>query len=173
MKIIDRFIDRITQRPADFIIGGRDDPYLYRWWVIPRNRWFNVYLHCFARSDDDRALHDHPWLFNCSVLLRGQYREWTFADKAMRELKFTDRKAGAIKLRLGGAPHRVELFRPAMAVGNGAPRPIGREMPCWTLFITGPVVREWGFHCPNGWVHWKLFTDARDSGSIGRGCDQP
>ena len=55
-------IARITRRPADFVIGGAERPYLRRWWVIPRNRLFNVYLHQFLRSDDDRALHDHPWL---------------------------------------------------------------------------------------------------------------
>ena len=50
-----------------------------------------------------------------------------------------------------------------------------RDIPvqCWTLFITGPVVRDWGFHCPDaGWVFWKNFVDARDAGSIGRGCAQ-
>jgi hypothetical protein len=46
-----------------------------------------------------------------------------------------------------------------------------KPAPCWTVFITGPIVREWGFHCPKGWVHWREFTDARDSGSIGKGCD--
>ena len=35
--------------------------YLSRWHIIPRNRYFNIYLHKFVGSDDDRALHDHPW----------------------------------------------------------------------------------------------------------------
>lgn len=31
-------IRRIAERrPPDFIIGRVDDPYLLRWWVIPRN----------------------------------------------------------------------------------------------------------------------------------------
>lgn len=47
-------------RAPDFYIGGNANPYLLRWWVIPRNRFFNVYLHKFLRDDDDRALHDHP-----------------------------------------------------------------------------------------------------------------
>ena len=58
-------------RKPDFIIGGHDAPYLLRWWLIPRNRFFNVYVHQFLRSDDDRALHDHPWLLNCAILLNG------------------------------------------------------------------------------------------------------
>jgi hypothetical protein len=40
-------------RPPDYIIGGEADPYLRRWWVIPRNRFFNIYLHHFVRSDDE------------------------------------------------------------------------------------------------------------------------
>jgi hypothetical protein len=50
-----------------------------RWWVIPRNKFFNIYLHHFLHSDDDRALHDHPW-WNVSILLRsGSYVEHTIA----------------------------------------------------------------------------------------------
>ena len=64
--------NNIMRRPPDFIIGEPANPYLIRWWVIPRNRWFNIYLHEIRRSDDDRALHDHPWL-NCSILLHGGY----------------------------------------------------------------------------------------------------
>ncbi len=42
----------------------------------------------------------------------------------------------------------------------------------WSLFITGPVVRTWGFHCENGWVPWRDFVDERDTGKIGRGCGE-
>ena len=41
---------------SDLVVGGDADPYLRRWWLIPRNRIFNVYLHHFMRSDDDRVL---------------------------------------------------------------------------------------------------------------------
>lgn len=146
-------------RKPDFIIGGHDAPYLLRWWLIPRNRFFNVYVHLFLRSDDDRALHDHPWLFNCSILLKGSYLEHTPAGEFLR-------REGSLKFRWGAAPHRVELFDVAAFAPELGIRP------CWTMFITGPVVREWGFHCPKGWVPWREFTDARDKGSIGRGCDQ-
>jgi hypothetical protein len=49
-------------------------PALRRHLLIPRNPIFNVYLHHFLRSDDDRALHDHPWI-NLSLLLDGCYLE--------------------------------------------------------------------------------------------------
>lgn len=153
LKAITRRCLRImASRPPDFVIGGHDNPYLLRWYAIPRNRLFNIYLHEFRRSDDDRALHDHPW-FNVSLLLEGRYIEHTIAAGGVNAR--TLRQAGDWKFRAPWAAHRVEL--------DGAP--------CRTLFITGPVQRSWGFHCPQGWRHWRVFTDARDTGSIGRGCE--
>lgn len=140
-----------NKRQPDFIIGGESSPYLRRWWLIPRNKWFNVYLHEFLRSDDDRALHCHPWL-NFSYLLEGEYIEHTIAAGGIHYA--AHRKAGNWKFRFATSAHRIEVGKP-----------------CWTLFITGPVVREWGFHCVKGFRHWKEFVSDRDKGSIGRGCD--
>ncbi len=155
-------------RNPDFVIGGAERPYLLRWWLIPRNPIFNIYVHRFLRSDDDRALHDHPWLFNCSILLDGEYLEHTPRGVFLR-------KAGQWKFRWGGAPHRVELVEIPAWDGTIAPGKIcaatPRPLACWTVFITGPRVRQWGFHCPRGWVHWKTFTSADDPGSAGRGCE--
>jgi hypothetical protein len=140
-------ISRVTRRPPDFVIGGTERPYLRRWWVIPRNRFFNVYLHQFVRSDDDRALHDHP--FYCgSRILRGRYLEHTLRG-------VFERKAGDFVFRRGTTLHRVELH----------------DGPCWSLFVTGPRYRTWGFACPQGWRPWREFVDARDSGAVGKGCD--
>lgn len=136
-------------RAPDFIIGPHDAPYLRRWWIIPRNRFFNIYLHNFLKSDDDRALHDHMYV-NASILLKGYYLEHT------KRGQFT-RKRWHIYFRRPSTAHRVEILPECPSV--------------WTLFITGPRVRDWGFHCPNGWRHWKEFVDARDAGQIGRGCD--
>lgn len=41
-----------------------------------------------------------------------------------------------------------------------------------SLFIAGPKVREWGFHCPNGWVHWREFTAGDRGELVGRGCGE-
>lgn len=140
------------KRPPDFVIGGEEDPYLLRWYVIPRNRIFNIYLHYFMRSDDDRALHDHPWV-NVSYLLDGKYTEHQILEGGVH--KKTLKEAGDFRVRLTGKfAHRIELT-------HGY---------CWTLFVTGPKYREWGFHCPNGWVHWKNFVSRDDKGSVGKGC---
>ena len=133
------------QRAPDFVIG---DDYLRRWWLIPRNEGCNVYLHEILHSDDDRALHDHPW-DNTSMLLIGSYIEHT------PEGVF-DRAAGSIVTRKATDAHRLEIPEGGRAV---------------SLFITGPKLREWGFHCPNGWRHWREFVDERDSGQVGRGCE--
>jgi hypothetical protein len=169
MKLRDRILARLTRRAPDFVIGGHKRPYLRRWFVIPRNPVFNVYLHQFLRSDDDRALHDHPWLFNASWLLRGAYVEHTI--KAGGLCVRTLREAGAFKLRWGASPHRLELLSLADYVSS-QPGATDIPMTCWTLFITGPRVRQWGFYCMDrGWIHWKRFTAASDPGAIGAGCD--
>lgn len=146
--ITPRLLAVAEKRNADKIIGGKDDPYLLRWYVIPRNRWFNVYLHRFVRSDDDRALHDHPWI-NCSVVLDGSYKEVTPNGTTVRV-------AGDLIFRKPSTLHRIELFRTITSF----PLPFkDGEFPVWTLFLTGPVVRDWGFACPQGWRHWKDFSD--------------
>ena len=76
-------------RAPDFIIGGAEDAYMLRWWVIPRNRWFNIYLHKILRDDDPRALHDHPW-WNISIVLKGGYLEWFSNPGKTTELERND-----------------------------------------------------------------------------------
>lgn len=147
-------------REPDRIIGGEDDPYLHRWHVIPRNRWCNIYLHHFLRSDDDRALHDHPWV-NLSILLRGSYREHLPGGRIKLRKPWRPWAFWRLTPRLPTSAHRVALHQG-----------IAGEIPVWTLFLTGPTVRAWGFHCPKGWRHWRDFTDPTAHGNtVGRGCD--
>lgn len=160
-RFADWLIARAQRREPDFIVGGREHPYLLRWWLIPRNRFFNIYLHKFLRDDDDRALHDHPWAW-CSILLRGKYVEHTIAPGGIHRRQL--RTAGTVKFALPSKAHRIEL----LVDGEGY------SIPCWTVFITGPRVRQWGFHCPErGWVHWQDFVAADDVGAVGRGCGEP
>ena len=168
----------IEKRPPDFVIGGQardafycalndrwSDGYLERWWLIPRNRVFNIYMHQVWRSDDDRALHDHPW-FNLSLILARGYVETTIKAGGIEQRR--RRLPGDLIFRSPWAAHRLELqphFDPDLDV------PLPPE-PVLTLFITGPVVRDWGFHCPKvGWRHWKDFTNPADKGAVGRGCE--
>lgn len=156
---------RAFHRHPDFIIGRPGSPYMRRWYVIPRNRWFNIYLHNIVRSDDDRALHDHPW-WNLSILLKGGYWEVTppyrplypeMAIDLFHEPKLVRkwRRPGSVVLRRATDAHRLEV--------TGS---------TWSLFITGRNVRSWGFWCPQGWRHWQQFVDMTNTGAVGPGCGE-
>lgn len=156
MNIAASLISRATRRAPDQLIGADNPPtYLTRWYLLPRNRFFNVYLHHFGRSDDDRAHHTHPWLFNVSLVLRGMLVEHVIERGGLVRKHVL--LPGSLRFRWGASPHRLEL-------------PHGWT--AWTLFITGPRVREWGFLCgERGFVHWERFTAPGREGEIGRGCD--
>lgn len=148
-------------REPDFVIGEPGEPYLRRWWLIPRNPLFNVYLHQIIRSDADRELHCHPW-WNASIILRGLYIErMPLQRNQPAEL---DYECCVDKLR---APMDVVLRR-----GGDRHRLIVDGAPCWSLFITGPRYRTWGFHCRLGFVPWFRFVDENDPGKVGRGCGE-
>ena len=176
-----RSVKRFFHREPDVIIGGAERPYLLRWWVIPRNSYFNIYLHKFLRSDDDRALHDHPWA-SCSILLTGDYLEevpacsreaWLAGNRATMKLP---RRRFHPYFRKPEAVHRVELLPEFEKVGFDIPRnrylyAVKSEKPVWTIFLTGPWRRSWGFWCPQGFRPWREFTAADDSGATGKGCE--
>lgn len=148
-------------------IGGEANPYMRRWFVIPRNRWFNIYLHQVKRDDDDRALHDHPW-GNISILLRGAYFEHRFICPPapgwpLPIICSRRRGAGSIVFRRACTAHRLSLPRDDA----------GQPIPCWSLFITGPNLRSWGFWCPKSrWVHWRQFTAGPKGELVGAGCGE-
>lgn len=54
MKRLWRWFKILVSGYPHFYIGGIAKPYLLRWFLIPRNPWFNIYLHKFLCDDDDR-----------------------------------------------------------------------------------------------------------------------
>ncbi|CPR57358.1 hypothetical protein [Mycobacteroides abscessus] len=122
-------------------IGGEDDPYLLRWYLIPRNKRLNIYLHQFIRSDDDRALHDHPWWF-WSFVLAGHYYEHRADGRRIK------RHWASIAYRAAKTRHRVELPK-----SNDPMSLLEREDCCWTIVVTGPRTRDWGFWVPRRPIH--------------------
>lgn len=175
---------RLLDKPHQ-IIGTAADPYLLRWFLTPWRLWKerakqnptqlnrikakiahylpSMYLHCIVRDDDDRALHDHPWL-NISIVLAGAYREIVpdLAKASTPHMRVWDmpkitrlRRRGSFIFRRATAAHRLEVA----------------EGPVWTLFIVGPKCREWGFHCSWGWRHWKEFVNPDNHGEVGAGCE--
>lgn len=149
-----KWLKTLLSGKPHFYIGGTERPYMLRWFLIPRNSFLNIYLHKFMRDDDDRALHDHPWWF-FSLMIAGRYTEhvddWCF-----------HRRAPSIAFRRAEHRHRVELPKDKS----------GRPIPCWTIVITGPKSRTWGFWCPKGFVPWFDFVDQSDHGNVGKGCGE-
>jgi hypothetical protein len=88
---------------------------------------FSLRLHHWHSSDDDRNFHDHPYSFY-TVVLKGSY---------------TDVSDNGEHLMLPGrVTYRPAEYRHYVKVPDGG---------CWTLLLTGPVVRKWGF-----WVRGKF-----------------
>ena len=53
----------LLQRRPHQVVGPTHAPYLMRWFVLPHNRFVNVYVYTFTASDDPEVAHDHPWWF--------------------------------------------------------------------------------------------------------------
>ena len=152
-KLLNRWL--IPQgREPDFVIG---DHYMDRWFLIPRNKLFNIYLHHIRHSDDDRALHDHPW-WSISLCLDGWMTEVTTEPL---ESHYVYRRL----VEMGDLVFRSTEFRHRLEIADGSAG-------AWTLFITGPVVRTWGFYCPQGWRAWYDYVDMKNPGKPGRGCGE-
>ena len=144
----------IARREPDFKIGPPGDLYMLRWWWLPRNRFFNVYIHRIRHDDDDRALHDHPWA-SLSYMIEGALREVYQIPGARRQ---------SVKVLLAGDwVYRSPKFAHRLRLASKT---------ATTIFITGPVVREWGFHCPKGWRPWREFCAPGKPGQVGRGCGE-
>lgn len=122
-------------------------PQLVRWWVIPRNPLFNIYLHKLVRDDDGEALHDHPW-WSFSILLKGCLGEVDLNADGQEQT--TIHTPGKCRLRRADYLHR--LFLPC------------QDLHAWTLFMTGPRIRVWGFMCPKGWRDFRTYTGGKDGG---------
>lgn len=142
-------------RKPDLTIGPLENPYMLRWHIF-RWRGWQLALHKICRSDDDRALHDHVG-DNISVILKGRYTEypgeWGHG---------TVYSAPAFIFRKAETPHRLVLDEGGVT---------------WTLWLRWPPRREWGFHCPNGWRHWKAYIAPTEDyykdgvSVVGKGCD--
>lgn len=100
-------------------------PYLIRWRL--ETPWGSIRLHHWLGPDDDRARHDHPWSF-VTFVLKGGYTD--ISPSGDQHLK-----APAIQYRDAEHQHTVVPDK------GGA----------WTIIITGPKIRKWGF-----WVNGKF-----------------
>lgn len=110
------------------------EPYLERYYIFLKDRtWFpfNIFLHRFLKSDPDSP-HDHPWAY-ITFIIKGGYWEYVPAydmnGHITGETKIW-RGAGHMRRCHAQSYHRIE---------------IEPGVDCWTIFIPGRKVRDWGF----------------------------
>lgn len=111
--------------------------YLRRWRF--ETPWFSIRLHHWFHSDDNRNVHDHPWNFY-TLILKGSYTDES--PKGSQRVS-----AGHIYYRSAEHAHWVHLD-PNTTV--------------WTLVLTGPKIRRWGFwiSARNKWTKaYKYFYE--------------
>jgi len=94
---------------------------------------FGVYVHKLWQSDDDRALHDHPWTFFTFLFHRG-YWEHTVEGRKWR-------------------PRWSVLFRPAEYQHR-----LEVDQPTWTFVIRFRRRRLWGFWVPTSGRHTRFLN---------------
>jgi hypothetical protein len=134
-------LDRLFVRETFFDRAGLSR-YLSRWYVLgdpddgKHGRTphpFSFFVHCIHRSDDDQALHNHPWTWSVSFIVSGGYLEErraraVYPDAAPRVVTRRVRPFTFNVIR-GNDFHRVDL--------------VGRES--WSFFLAGPKLQPWGF----------------------------
>ena len=127
-------------KPDQIITANNEgSPYLHRWHLIPRNRFFNIYLHHFIGSDQ-RVMHDHPWIslaYHLAGSMEETYQDPYFLSEYRRKRLIVE----------GNWTYRNSKFLHYLT-----PEQV---FPCWTLFMTGPKLKPWGFQTKDGWRPWR------------------
>jgi hypothetical protein len=149
--IIERILDHLFKHRT--IVNCDRDAYLFRWYVFKTKR-ITLFIHKFIRSDEDRALHDHPWSFLVIPIWQGYIEHSDLPcgcfmcrnHPTMPPYRMTvKRRVWPIlgsRFRHGTYRHRVELIE---------------DKPAWSLFFHFTEFRDWGFHMPDGFVQWAKF----------------
>lgn len=130
--MIDRFIRRVS-RFKPVLIGPPDNPLMTRFYVIPKNPIFNIYLHHIHRSDEG-DLHDHR-AANISIILKGWYCEQTFSSRPIEGRAYPRLRVTVVdrlqpRFRWAGTPHRLILLHGEV----------------WSLWFKFPHTQNWGFY---------------------------
>lgn len=133
----DRPVAGFPRRRVIWSCTAARGPLVTRYYLV-ETRAFAIYLHHLHTSDEDRALHDHPWSF-VTCLLSSGYFEHTPSVQRLGTVK-TWRRRFSILWRPAEWQHRLELVRPT-----------------WTLVLRFRRRREWGFETAKGWMDWRSY----------------
>ena len=143
-KIKDHVLNWLEKNDRKRVIMDREnnEPYLIRYYLFLKDRKtfpFNIFLHKFLKGDPD-DVHDHPWTY-ATLILKGGYWEWIpqFNSNGIKTCEIGKwRGPGHFRISRSTSFHRIE---------------IDPTVSTWTLFMPGPLVREWGFLVKNKWIH--------------------
>jgi hypothetical protein len=119
-----------------------DSEYITRLHLL-KTPWFAVCLHWINKPDPEPFLHDHPVSF-LSIILSGGYTEKRKGYLDYQSQLLTHRWFNLIKATSHDTHTIVEVLPKTL-----------------TLALMGPKTRDWGFHTPAGWVHWKDYYNAQ------------
>jgi hypothetical protein len=150
-----KFVKTIPRR-RDINNRAGDAVYLERYYLFggpsEEGEWadssLQVCVHRFCRSDEDGALHNHPWEQSVSFILAGGYiEERRVGDQVETRLH----QPFDFNLISANDFHRVDLI----------------EDDCWTIFVSGKKTQSWGFWDRNT----KIFKSWREFIGELRGVD--
>lgn len=116
--------------------------YMERRWLLVIPGLFSIRMHKILRSDDDRALHDHPFNY-ASLILSGGYFELTPDPFGGPHEVRRWCPPGSFRYARAESLHRLEIEPGQVAV---------------TLFFIGRRKRAWGFQTAEGWTPHRAYA---------------
>ena len=146
-----RWIEGILKRFSGKRIFLDGKPYLTRYYLVGdgSGRSFELYLHYIQLKDPYRWLHNHPWRWFLSIVLRGSYTQEVLCPA-------TNPTRKTIRVRY------LNLFRGANRYHAISDVP---KQGVWTLVLVPPKSRgtlRWGYLNENDQIH---EPDTGDSSS--------
>ncbi len=154
---VDALIDEAKKTPYFHLKG-----YMERYWLVPFNPdSANARIHHILRSDNDRALHDHPW-DSISIILKGGYWEILPLEQSQhpeldsQRFQRIWRKPGDVVSRKAGDRHRIEVEPGTTS---------------WSLFFMGPLRQQWGFYSNEGKVYWREYLNDYETQTASDGAN--
>lgn len=167
--VADALIAKARQTPFTHIRHGDGTLYMGRWWLF--NGWgddnkpqwgvdlkifgrrfawtlpISVRVHFIATADRDRGPHDHPWAAR-TIILKGSYKEERATGANLDQVDRFTRNAGDTATLEPMTFHRITH------VSQG----------CYTLFICGPWLQDWGFWISGRKILWRKHLNVPAGG---------
>lgn len=162
-------IRRALRKPYRHLRHADGRPYMDRFWLFrigPQSGeypWLGARVHHILSSDDDRAMHDHPWPF-LSIILRGGYAEMRLASDFPRERNWYTNLGDEAVLVTGRAYAAGDVLFRRSSTWHLLQLSPGQE--AVTLFVTFPRLQNWGFLWRRRKVAWTEFEAVSGNAGI-------